>query len=285
MTTGEEIFTQLQNLARAAGRESGKPVATGEYLTRHGLESFLDRLSKTTHAEDFILKGGILLAVYGVRRPTKDVDSEAVAATVTPQHIEQVVRDVAAVVADDGLAFDLTSMNIQVIRDQAEYPGLRMRVKAAIGDHEVTIAWDISTGDPIIPPPETVTVPRVLGESIKMLGYAPETTVAEKGVTILERGTTSTRWRDYVDIVQLATEHGIDNDVLLNSARAVARYRQVELRPVVDSVDGYADIGQTKWAAWRRKEGVQDISEEQLEDQMAKVVAILDPVFAAGPTD
>ena len=31
-------------------------------------------------------------------------------------------------------------------------------------------------------------------------------TIAEKGVTILERGRTSTRWRDYVDIVALA-EH------------------------------------------------------------------------------
>jgi len=128
-------------------------------------------------------------------------------------------------------------------------------------------------------------VPRVLGDPIELLGYAPETAVAEKGVTILERGTTSTRWRDYIDIVQLGNEHGVDNDVLLESARAVARYRQVELRPVAESVKGYADIGQAKWAAWRRKEGIEDISEENLDDQMAKVIAILDPVFAAGPGD
>jgi len=61
-----------------------------------------------------------------------------------------------------------------------------------------------------------------------MLGSAPETTVAEKGVTILERGTSSTRWRDYVDIVQLAVA-GIDDQVLLESMRAVARYRSVTL--------------------------------------------------------
>ncbi len=106
-----------------------------------------------------------------------------------------------------------------------------MRVKAKIGPYPVTVAWDISTGDPIIPLPKKVTVPRVLGEPIEILGYAPETIVAEKGVTILERGTTSTRWRDYIDIVRLASEHGIDNDVLLDSARAVARYRQVKFAP------------------------------------------------------
>ncbi len=32
----------------------------------------------------------------------------------------------------------------------------------------------------------------------------PDAVVAEKGVTIVERGITSTRWRDYVDVVQLA---------------------------------------------------------------------------------
>jgi len=100
------------------------------------------------------VKGGILLAVYGVRRPTKDVDAEATSSSVTPEHIELVVRDVAAVPADDGVEFDLATMNVEVIRDQAEYPGLRMRVKAKIGAYGVTVAWDISTGDPNRPPPE-----------------------------------------------------------------------------------------------------------------------------------
>jgi len=283
VTSGDEVFKQLQRKARSVADRSGKPAPTAEYLTRHGLESFLDRLTHTSYAEDFILKGGILLAVYGVRRPTKDIDAEAISATVTPEHIEQVVRDIAAVPADDGVEFDLDSTSVEVIRDQAGYPGLRMRVKAKIGTHTVVVAWDISTGDPIVPPPVKVTLPRVLGEPIEILGYAPETTVAEKGVTILERGTTSTRWRDYIDIVQLANEHGVDNDVLLDAARAVARYRQVVLRPVAPSVEGYADVGQVKWAAWRRKEGVEDMSEENLDDQMAKVIAILDPVFASGP--
>jgi hypothetical protein len=97
VTAGDEVFKQLQRQARSVADKSGGPAPTAEYLTRHALESFLDRLSQTKHADDFILKGGILLAVYGVRRPTKDVDAEAVSSSVTPQHIEQVVRDIAAV--------------------------------------------------------------------------------------------------------------------------------------------------------------------------------------------
>ena len=77
-----------------------------------------------------MLKGGILLAVYGVRRPTKDVDAEAISASVTAEHIEQVVRDIAAVEVDDGVSFDVSNHHGQEIREQAEYPGLRMRVRA-----------------------------------------------------------------------------------------------------------------------------------------------------------
>lgn len=92
---------------------------------------------------------------------TKDIDAEAVSAAVTAEHIEQVVRDIAAVSADDGVAFDLHTMSVQVIRDHAEYPGFRMRIKARIGPQQVTVAWDISTGDPVIALPRKVTMPRL----------------------------------------------------------------------------------------------------------------------------
>lgn len=285
MTVGDSVYRQIQSKARSVAAKQGGGAPTAQYLTFYVLESFLDRLTRTEHRDDFILKGGILLAVYGVRRPTKDVDSEAVSATVTPDHIAEVLRDVAAVDADDGLVFDLDTLRIDQIREHADHPGLRVQVTTHLGTHRATVAWDISTGDPIVPAPKRVTVPRILGGEIEVLGYAPETTIAEKGVTILERGTTSTRWRDYVDIVQLAEQHGIDEDELLESARAVARYRKVELGPVSTVVDGYGAIGQKKWAAWRRKEKVEAISAENLDDQMVRVAAILDPVFARGPGD
>lgn len=283
MTSGDEVFRQIQKKARAASATKGRPAPTAEYLTRHALESFLDRLTRTAHKDDFVLKGGILLAVYGVRRPTKDVDAEAIRTTVTPEAITQIIREAAEVQVPDGLLFDLDTMNVQEIREQSDYPGLRMRVTAYIGSQKTVIAWDISTGDPIVPSPKPVRVPRILGDAIEMLGYAPETTVAEKGVTILERGITSTRWRDFVDIVQLAAQHGLDEEQLLESARAVARYRGVELGPISPVIEGYGAVGQTKWKAWRRKEGVEDISEAGLDDQMVKVAEVIDPVFSHGP--
>jgi len=285
VTTGEAVFHRLQQLARVQRTETGQLAATSEFLTRHCLESFLDRLTRTQHGRDFILKGGILLAVYGVRRATKDVDAEAVSANVTAAHLKQVVHDIAAISIDDGVAFDMDSITVHQIREAADYPGLRVKVRASVGASPITVTWDVSAGDPVVPAPRLVSVPRVLGEPIQMLGYAPETTVAEKGVTILERGTTSTRWRDYIDIVRLAEDHGLNPDLLLEAAQAVARYRGVTLTPITSVIAGYGAIGQAKWAAWRRKEKMEHLSEPDLDAQMARVAAILDPVFSAGPAD
>ena len=184
---------------RSAAAKTGNVAPTQEYLIRHLLESFLDRLTRTEHAADFVLKGGILLAAYGVRRPTKDADANAVNADVSAEHVADVVRDIAAVQVADGVVFDVGSIDVQEIREQSDYPGLRVRVRATIGPWRGTAAWDVSTGDPIVPAPRAVTIARVLGDPIVLLCYAPETTIAEKGVTILEHGVTSTRWRDYVE--------------------------------------------------------------------------------------
>lgn len=87
-----------------------------------------------------------------------------------------------------------------------------------------------------------------------------------------------TRWRDYVDIVQLCSR-GFDSNELRRSAAAVAQYRQVTLGPVGPHLADYDDSGQRRWAAWRRKEDHEDDSDESLEAQLAFVARYLDPVF------
>lgn len=154
--TATDVYRTIQALARSESARSGKPAATGEYLTRHALESFLDRLTRTAHRDSFVLKGGILLTAYDVRRPTRDVDAEAVRAPVSPDHIFTVVTDVAAVDAHDGIVFDLGSATVREIRDDAEYPGIRMRVNVTLASWRGKVAWDVSTGDPVVPAPQLI---------------------------------------------------------------------------------------------------------------------------------
>ncbi len=141
-------------------------------------------MNQTPHGQAFVLEGGILLAAYGIGRPTKDVDAEAVATDLTIKNLMQIVKDVGSVQAMDRVVFDTDTIAVEKIREDAEYSGLRLGVKVYIATAKQTVAWDVSAGDPIVPQARMIEVPRVLGDPIALLGYAPETIIAEKGVTI-----------------------------------------------------------------------------------------------------
>lgn len=82
-------------------------------------------------------------------------------------------------------------------------------------------------------------------------------------MTAVDRGTANTRWRDFVDVVGLAGAHPVDGDEVTGSIRSVAEFRESNLEPLTSVLDGYADIGQDKWARWRRKQGLEDRTPEE----------------------
>ncbi len=81
-------------------------------LTRYGLERLLYRLSRSPHAEQFILKGAMLFQLWGGQphRPTRDVDLLGQGDN-SIEGIVGVFRDVCnQPVEDDGLVFHAESV-------------------------------------------------------------------------------------------------------------------------------------------------------------------------------
>jgi len=276
LTTAAHINSQLSNLAREQGRD------LYELQVLYSLERFLDRLGRTEFAEDFVLKGGLLVAAYQLRRPTRDIDLQAMDFQLDEDHLRAVVAAVAALGDDDGIVIDVGGTTVGQIRDDAEYSGLRVTVKAKLDLRDVKIQLDVSTGDPIWPGPETVSLPRLLGGELKVIGHPVPTVIAEKSMTILQRGTTSTRWRDYVDIRGFLMSKTFTAGDIHRAGTAVARHRGFELEPLVGYVAGYGSVRdmQAKWSAWCRKEGLEGRTRAQLDDQLADIVAFLDPVYS-----
>ncbi|WP_196845350.1 MULTISPECIES: nucleotidyl transferase AbiEii/AbiGii toxin family protein [unclassified Cryobacterium] len=89
------------------------------------MEALLSRLAQTSYKDDFVLKGGVLLAAYHLRRPTNDIDMEAVNFQVDASHLRAVVAAVADVSVDDALAIDPARTEVRSIREGDEYSGLR----------------------------------------------------------------------------------------------------------------------------------------------------------------
>ena len=68
-TTAGRVYNDLRNLARRTGR------STDEVMVDYVLERFLYRMSiSPLGGRHFVLKGGLLLAQFGARRMTRDID-------------------------------------------------------------------------------------------------------------------------------------------------------------------------------------------------------------------
>lgn len=268
-----QVHAALQREARARGR------LAQEVMTLYGLERFLARLAQTEHAEDFALKGGVLLAAYRLRRPTRDIDMQALDFPLDEAHLRTVVERVAAVDSDDALVLDTSAVTVTRIRDEEEYDGLRLTVPARVHTFRFPLKLDISTGDPIWPATQHVDLPAILGGHVTVLGHPLPTVIAEKTVTVLQRGTTSTRWRDYVDVRGLSRTYPFLAGDLRSAAQAVADHRQVELGPLAAVTTGYGDVAQPKWSAWLRTNDMTDLAEPVFDDQLAAITAFVDPVY------
>lgn len=273
---------------RKRARDEGRTAA--EYLKLYTLEGFLLRLASSQHASKFVLKGGVLLAAYELRRPTADVDFAGVHVSNEVESVRQLVAEIASTVLaaelDDGLAFDLDDVRAETIREGDEYSGVRVRLVARLASARETFHVDVNVGDPIWPAPAEISLPRLLEqEPIKLRGYPLEMVLAEKIVTTLQRGSASTRWRDFGDIYQLTSRHVCHAKNLRQALRTVAAYRHVELSTLDDALDGYAEIGQPRWAAWRRKLQLTESLPANFSDALGALETFANPVLSGSVDD
>jgi hypothetical protein len=90
-TPAGRAYLDLQNRARREGR------GTQELLTIYVVERWLARLSRSPYVNDFILKGGMLLAAFGSRRPTVDADALARNMAADQDTVRQRVTEIASI--------------------------------------------------------------------------------------------------------------------------------------------------------------------------------------------
>ncbi len=246
------------------------------------LEGFLARLAASPARQKFVLKGGVLLAAFGNRRSTRDVDFAGLDLSNEAETVLELVRSVLAVAlpVDDGIEFDPNSAKAEVIREDDEYSGVRVRADARLARARPRFHVDVSVGDPIWPEPTLISVPRLRGgEPIALAGYPLHMVHAEKIVTAIQRGTANTRWRDFADIWTLLRHHPVNGSDLQKGIREVARHRRATLIPLQEVLEGYADIAQAKWAAWLRRTGYDHLP-EVFEVLLEDVIEFAEPVLA-----
>lgn len=273
-TPAGRAYNDLRNLARKQKRDPA------EYITLYALEGFLTRLAASDSAADFVLKGGVLMAAFAERRPTRDIDFAARGFTNDIPEVEQRVRSILAIPRDDGLEFDVDSVGGEQIRDEADYTGVRVKITARLATAQIALHVDVNFGDPIWPAPTEASLPLLLGGTLRLLGYPDHMVLAEKIVTALERGEQNTRWRDFTDIAAIARTRSVDGSDFQEAIGVVANYRQVVLEPLGPLLSAMPALAQRKWEVWRRKQRLVTLTPVSFADLLETCITFSEPVLA-----
>lgn len=212
---GASVRARLLTIAREKGQ------AFDLLLTRYATERLLYRLSTTPHRDRFVLKGAMLITTWfdDPHRPTRDVDLLGYG-DPSPEPMLAVFKEICAVKENDGILFDVEALRIDLIREQLEYGGLRLRTTARLAGARITVVIDIGFGDAIEPGGEEINLPVMLDlPAPRLRAYPRETVVAEKFQAMVLFGLANTRMKDYYDIWILSRSYVFDAERL---SRAIA---------------------------------------------------------------
>ncbi len=246
----ESIRQRLKNELRARGED----LALG--LPRYAVERFLYRLGRSRHRERFVLKGATLFGIWGtVYRPTRDIDFTGYGSPEQGDVIRD-FREICDTPDDvDGLVFDTGSITAEPIRDGSQYHGLRVRIRARVGDSAIPVQIDVGFGNAIVPGPEETEVRTMLGDPPpRILAYPRESVVAEKLNAMVTLGERNSRYKDFYDLHAMANAFGFDKDTLARAVRATFERRRTPLvvalpTPLTPSFYASADR-LTQWRAY-----------------------------------
>lgn len=234
---GESIRQRLKNLSEQRNRPFD------EILRYYAMERFLYRLSISSHAKKFFLKGGLMLRVWDSldHRATMDIDLLARTSNQI-DNLHRIITEVSEITCEeDGIAFDTQKLILRNTQTGGDYNGVSSSFSAKLFTTKMPVLIDIGFNDIVIPKPEPIQYPTLLGmPEPTLLGYTLETVIAEKLESVVKLALVNTRMKDFYDLWTILKSYEIKLDNLSIAVREVFANRKTPLkRPIAFTAEFY----------------------------------------------
>lgn len=272
------IRQRLLNVAQASGR----PFQ--EVLQYFAMERFLYRLSLSPHADNFVLKGALMLTVWraSASRPTKDIDLLG----RMSNHVDDLtsaIKDACRQAVElDGLDFDPDSVAGIVIKENADYEGVRVTFRGSLQSIPLPMQIDVGFGDIVFPIASMTEFPTILDHAAPRLrAYSRETTVAEKFEAMVKLGLLNSRMKDFYDVWLLSRQFDFDGGTLAAAIAKTFANRGTRVTPEPTAFSAAFSSNpakKTQWQAFLRKSRLTEAPND-----LAKVVEAI-ATFLAAPS-
>jgi len=281
--SSKNVAASVRSRLLSLARKTGKPFE--EVLVLYCLERYLFRLSRSSHKKDFILKGGLLLIGIGFpqARPTRDID---VLGTITNDVdiVSKAIKEIGRIEANDGLFYDFTNMSYEVMAPDSEYPGVRLKFSAQLGQARIPIQIDIGFGDEVVPAPKEIAFPTLLDMEPPLIKcYSLETMIAEKFEAALDLAEVNSRMKDFYDIWGLSNKFSFDGQLLQEAIAATCTRRMTIVRSDAEIFSNdFSDRPEKKaqWRAFINKVMMRDAPED-FDTVMSDIRTFLFPIAQA----
>ena len=124
------IHTAKQLKDKVKNMSGGNSEVAQALIRTYFMERFLERVSVSEYRNNFILKGGMLVAsIVGVdMRATMDIDTTVKALPLNEKDARAVIERIGELQLEDGITFKIKS--VKEIMEEFDYPGIRMMIEA-----------------------------------------------------------------------------------------------------------------------------------------------------------
>lgn len=213
---------KIKNIAREKG------IPAQQVQQNYLIEKILKLISDSRYKDSFIVKGGFLIGqMIGLdKRTTMDLDVTLKGQPLSEENIQTIFKEIVSQ-PSEGFQFEVDML--EPIRQDDEYGGFTLKLKATFDTLREVVFIDITTGDRITPREITYQLQSVFSENkLEVWTYNLETVLAEKIETIIRRGAASTRPRDRYDLFTLyhLRKDEIDIPILKTALNNTAKKRE-----------------------------------------------------------
>lgn len=276
-----DIAASVRARLLALSKSTNRPFQ--EVLQYYAMERFLFRICQSPFASRFVLKGALMFTAWGTQnsRATRDID--LLARSENSVDAMKAVFEAVCLerVSEDGIQFLPDTVQGIAIKEDADYPGVRVTFSAILQSARVAMQIDIGFGDVINPKPEMTTYPTLLEfEPPRLWGYPRETVVAEKFEAMTKLGQLNSRMKDFYDIALLSNRFDFDGAVLAHaiSQTFVNRKTEIQAQPHALTLEFAKDpIKQAQWAGFLRKSKLKDLP-QSLDEVVGQISEFLVPI-------
>ncbi len=272
----ESICLKLQNLSKAKNRPFD------EILRYYAIERFLYRLSISPYATRFFLKGGLMLKVWDAENHRATMDIDLLAKTSNKiEDLQKIIKEITLIRAEeDGIVFNIQKLTLRSIQTGGDYKGIRASFSADLGKNKIHILIDLGFNDFIIPEPHNIYYPTLLPlPQPKLMGYTPETVIAEKLESIVKLGTINTRMKDFYDIWSIIKQQKLNPETLEQAIKKVFVHRETQIAYPISFTKAFYE-SPTIIKRWNNFLSTMRIDNIALQDIIIEISTFLGPLFA-----